>query len=178
MNDAFGTAHRAHSSMVGVNHKIRAAGYLMKRELEYFAKAVERPERPFLVILGGAKVKDKIQLILNMIDKVDEMIIGGGMAFTFLKKVHGIEIGNSLFDEEGYKIVDEIMAKATAKGVKIHLPVDFVCGTKLDASSEVKLFDLKSGIPSGWLGLDGGELTRRMNSEAISRARTVVWNGP
>lgn len=98
VNDAFGTAHRAHSSVVGITHPIRAAGYLMQKELNFFAKALENPERPFLVVLGGAKVKDKIQLILNMIDKVDEMIIGGGMAFTFLKKIHGLNIGSSLFD--------------------------------------------------------------------------------
>jgi phosphoglycerate kinase len=98
--------------MVGINVPIRAAGYLMKSELESFAKVIEAPERPYLVILGGAKVKDKIQLIKNMLSKVDEMIIGGGMAFTFLKRINNISIGNSLFDEEGYKIVDEIMAEA------------------------------------------------------------------
>lgn len=172
VNDAFGTAHRAHSSMVGVDHKVRVAGYLMKKELDYFAKALENPQRPFLVVLGGAKVKDKIQLITNLLDKVDEMIIGGGMAFTFLKKIHNISIGNSLFDEEGFKIVDEVLAKAKAKNVKIHLPVDFVCGTKLDASSQVALHDLRSGIPDGWLGLDAGEKTRQENAEAIARAKT------
>jgi len=98
-----------------------------------------------------------------MLDKVDEMIIGGGMAFTFLKKMHGINIGSSLFDEEGYKIVDEILAKAKAKNVKIHLPVDFVAGDKLDATSNVKLFDLKTGIPEGWWGLDAGERTNKEN---------------
>lgn len=112
VNDAFGTAHRAHSSMVGIKHPIRAAGYLMKQELQSFAKVLEKPERPYLVILGGAKVKDKIQLIKNMLSKVDEMIIGGGMAFTFLKKIHNIQIGNSLFDEEGFKIVEEILNEA------------------------------------------------------------------
>lgn len=174
VNDAFGTAHRAHSSMVGIDHKIRVAGYLMKKELEYFAKALESPTRPFLVILGGAKVKDKIQLIKTMLDKVDEMIIGGGMAFTFLKKMHNIPIGNSLFDEEGYKIVDEIMTKALEKNVKIHLPIDFLCGTKLDASSPVALHDLKTGIPDGWLGLDAGEATMRLNAEVIGRAKTSM----
>ncbi|KAM3143557.1 hypothetical protein pb186bvf_004319 [Paramecium bursaria] len=178
VNDAFGTAHRAHSSMVGIDHKVRVAGYLMKRELEYFAKALETPQRPFLVVLGGAKVKDKIQLILNLLDKVDEMIIGGGMAFTFLKKLHNLPIGNSLFDEEGFKIVDEIFTKAKAKGVKIHLPIDFVSGTKLDSASPVQLNDLKTGIPDGWLGLDAGEATQRLNADVISRAKTIVWNGP
>lgn len=130
--------------MVGVNLPIRAAGYLMKKELESFAKVIEQPQRPYLVILGGAKVKDKIQLIKNMLSKVDEMIIGGGMAFTFLKKIHNINIGNSLFDEEGYKIVDEILAEAKAKNVKIHLPVDFVCGNQLSDQSEVREYDLKT----------------------------------
>lgn len=156
VNDAFGTAHRAHSSMVGVSHPIRAAGYLLKKELDYFAKGLENPVRPFLVILGGAKVKDKIQLIMNMIDKVDEMIIGGGMAFTFLKKMHGINIGKSLFDEDGYKIVDEILAKAKAKNVNIILPTDFVCGDKIDKTANVKTYDLKTGIPDNWWGLDCG----------------------
>jgi len=164
--------------MVGVDHKIRAAGYLMKKELEYFAKGLENPERPFLVILGGAKVKDKIQLIMSMIDKVDEMIIGGGMAFTFLKKMHGINIGSSLFDEEGYKIVDEILTKAKEKNVKIHLPVDFVCGDKVDASSNVKAYDINTGIPDGWLGLDCGPKSNKINCDAVARAKVIVWNGP
>lgn len=178
VNDAFGTAHRAHSSMVGVDHKIRAAGDLMKKELEYFSKALESPTRPFLVILGGAKVKDKIQLIESMLDKVDEMIIGGGMAFTFLKKLHNLEIGNSLFDEEGYKIVEGLIEKAKAKGVKIHLPVDFVCGDTIEANANVSLHDLASGIPKGLIGLDAGPKTILLNAEAVARANTIVWNGP
>ncbi|CAB1352458.1 unnamed protein product [Coregonus sp. 'balchen'] len=112
VNDAFGTAHRAHSSMVGVNLSQKAAGFLMKKELDYFAMALEKPARPFLAILGGAKVKDKIQLINNMLDQVNEMIIGGGMAFTFLKVLNNMEIGTSLYDDEGAKIVKELMAKA------------------------------------------------------------------
>ncbi|KAL4428979.1 hypothetical protein ABPG74_011175 [Tetrahymena malaccensis] len=178
VNDAFGTAHRAHSSMVGVDHKIRAAGYLLKRELDYFSKALESPNRPFLVVLGGAKVKDKIQLIESMLDKVDEMIIGGGMAFTFLKKIHNIDIGNSLFDEDGYKIVDQLLEKAKAKNVKIHLPVDFLCGDSLEATANTRSFDLKSGIPAGWIGLDAGPKTMAENAEAVARANTIVWNGP
>ncbi|EGR30128.1 phosphoglycerate kinase, putative [Ichthyophthirius multifiliis] len=178
VNDAFGTAHRAHSSMVGIDHKIRASGYLLKKELDYFGKALENPNRPFLVILGGAKVKDKIQLIDNLIDKVDEMIIGGGMAFTFLKRMHNINIGKSLFDEEGYKIVDKLIQKAKDKGVKLHLPVDFLCGNALDNNADTKVFDLKSGIPDGWWGLDAGPQTMQFNAEAVSRANTIVWNGP
>jgi len=164
--------------MVGVDHKIRAAGDLMKKELEYFSKALESPTRPFLVILGGAKVKDKIQLIESMLDKVDEMIIGGGMAFTFLKKLNNLEIGNSLFDEDGYKIVEALIEKAKAKGVKIHLPVDFVCGDTIEANANVSLHDLASGIPKGLIGLDAGPKTILLNAEAVARANTIVWNGP
>lgn len=178
VNDAFGTAHRAHSSMVGVDLKVRAAGYLMKKELEYFSKALESPVRPFLVVLGGAKVKDKIQLINSMIDKVDEMIIGGGMAFTFLKRIHNIDIGNSLFDEEGYKIVDELIEKAKLKGVKIHLPIDFLCGDSLEATANTRVFDITTGIPTGWIGLDAGPKTIALNAEVVARASTIVWNGP
>lgn len=178
VNDAFGTAHRAHSSMVGVDHKIRVAGYLLKKELEYFSKALESPTRPFCVVLGGAKVKDKIQLINSMLDNVNEMIIGGGMAFTFLKRLHNLEIGNSLFDEEGYKIVDELLEKAKKKNVKIHLPVDFLCGDSLEASANTAIHDLQSGIPKGWIGLDAGPKTIALNAEVIARANTIVWNGP
>ncbi|VDO43919.1 unnamed protein product, partial [Brugia timori] len=126
VNDAFGTAHRAHSSMVGVKLDKRATGFLMKKELDYFAKALDNPVPPFLAILGGAKVADKIQLIRNLLDKVNEMIIGGGMAYTFLNVINNINIGKSLFDTEGAKIVKELMDKAKEKGVKIHLPIDFV----------------------------------------------------
>lgn len=126
VNDAFGTAHRAHSSMVGVDVETRAAGFLMKKELDYFGKVLERPTKPLTVVMGGAKVKDKIQLIYNMLDIVDEMIIGGGMAFTFDKVMNEADIGDSLFDEEGAATVPDIMNKAFQKGVKIHLPMDYV----------------------------------------------------
>ena len=115
MNDAFGTAHRAHSSMVGVDVETRAAGFLLKKELEYFSKVLESPDRPLTVVMGGAKVKDKIQLIYNMLDIVDEMIIGGGMAFTFDHVINGTKIGSSLFDEEGAKTVPDIMKKSSRK---------------------------------------------------------------
>jgi len=139
INDAFGTAHRAHSSMVGVNHEIRAAGFLLKKELDYFAKVLEHPERPMTVVMGGAKVKDKMKLIMNMLDIVDEMIIGGGMAFTFNKQVNSMEIGDSLFDGEGAALVPAILQKAREKGVKIHLPEDFVCGDRFDANANVEI---------------------------------------
>merc|ERR1719409_2167057 len=125
VNDAFGTAHRAHSSMVGEGFTVKCAGYLMNKELGAFAKVLDNPQRPVLGILGGAKVSDKILLIKNMCDKVDKIIIGGGMAFTFLKVLDGMAIGSSLYDEEGAKIVPEIMEKAKEKGVEIILPVDF-----------------------------------------------------
>ncbi|RKP22286.1 phosphoglycerate kinase, partial [Syncephalis pseudoplumigaleata] len=126
VNDAFGTAHRAHSSMVGVNLPLKVAGFLMKKELEFFAKALESPERPFLAIVGGAKVSDKIQLIYNLLDKVNTMIIGGGMAFTFKKELEHVSIGNSLYDAEGAKIVKEIVEKAKKQNVKLHFPTDYI----------------------------------------------------
>lgn len=178
VNDAFGTAHRAHSSMVGVELPQRAAGILLKKELTYFAKALDKPERPFLAILGGAKVKDKIQLIDNMLDKVNEMIVGGGMAFTFLKVLNGMEIGNSLFDEEGASIIQKLMDKAKANGVKIHLPVDFVTADKFDEKATAGTATVESGIPKGSLGLDCGPKSGEIFCEAISRAKTIVWNGP
>ncbi|KAK6480450.1 phosphoglycerate kinase 1 [Huso huso] len=178
INDAFGTAHRAHSSMVGVQLPQRAAGFLMKKELDYFAKALESPERPFLAILGGAKVQDKIQLINNMLDKVNEMIIGGGMAFTFLKMINNMEIGTSLFDEEGSKIVKDLMAKAEKNGVKITLPVDFITADKFDENAKTGTATVASGIPAGWMGLDCGPESTKMFAEAVGRAKQIVWNGP
>jgi len=178
VNDAFGTAHRAHSSMVGVDLPQKASGFLLKKELTYFSKALESPERPFLAILGGAKVKDKIQLIENMLDKVNEMIIGGGMAFTFLKVLDNMEIGYSLYDEEGAKIVKNLMEKAEKNGVKIHLPVDFVTGDKFAEDAQVGLASKASGIASPNLGMDVGPESSQKFEEAIGRAKTIVWNGP
>lgn len=137
INDAFGTAHRAHSSMVGIDVPIRAAGFLMKKELEYFSKVLESPVRPMTVVMGGAKVKDKIQLIMNLLDIVDEMIIGGGMAFTFNKVINGTKIGASLFDADGANLVPQILAKAAEKNVKIHIPTDFLCADKFAADANI-----------------------------------------
>ncbi|XP_078544948.1 phosphoglycerate kinase 1 [Lissotriton helveticus] len=178
VNDAFGTAHRAHSSMVGVNLPQKAAGFLMKKELDYFAKALENPERPFLAILGGAKVKDKIQLINNMLDQVNEMIIGGGMAFTFLKVLNNMEIGTSLYDEEGAKIVKDLMAKAEKNGVIITLPVDFVTADKFDENANTGTASVATGIPAGWMGLDCGPESVKKFVEAVGRSKQIVWNGP
>lgn len=178
VNDAFGTAHRAHSSMVGCQLPQKASGFLLKKELAYFSKALDNPVRPFLAILGGAKVADKIQLIENMLDKVNEMIIGGGMAFTFLKVLNGMEIGNSLYDEEGSKIVTRLMEKAAKNNVQIHLPTDFVTGDKFAEDATVGHADVSSGIPSGWMGLDVGPESIKLFAAAVSRAKTIVWNGP
>jgi phosphoglycerate kinase len=178
VNDAFGTAHRAHSSMVGCDLPLKASGFLMKKELEYFAKALDKPVKPFLAILGGAKVADKIQLIENLLDKVNEMIIGGGMAFTFLKVLNGMAIGNSLFDEEGSKIVQNLMDKAKKNNVQIHLPVDFVTGDTFAENATVGAATIAEGIPDGSMGLDVGPDSVAKFTEVIGKAKTIVWNGP
>ena len=180
VNDAFGTAHRGHSSMVGSQHEHRAAGLLLKKELDYFSAALEQPQRPFLCILGGAKVTDKIQLIHNLLDSADEMIIGGGMAFTFLKVINNMNIGGSLYDEEGAKIVLDIVARAKAKNVAIHLPVDFITGDAFSANAQVGLATLSgtTGVPDGWMGLDIGPESNELFTAVVARARTVIWNGP
>jgi len=178
INDAFGTAHRAHASMVGCSLPQKASGFLLKTELTYFAKALENPARPFLAIIGGAKVSDKILLIKNMLNIVNELIITGGMAFTFLKVINNMEIGNSLYDEAGAKIVNEIMDTAAKKNVKIHLPIDFVTGDKFDENATVGHAALANGIPVGHMGLDCGQESMKIFCAAIRRAQTIVWNGP
>lgn len=178
VNDAFGTAHRAHSSMLGEGFDKRASGFLLKKELAYFAKALDNPERPFLAILGGAKVADKIQLIDNLLDKVNEMIIGGGMAYTFLKELNGMNIGTSLYDAEGAKIVGKLVEKAKANNVQLHLPVDFITAEKFDENAASSCASVESGIPDGWMGLDVGQKTIELFREPIKRAKVIVWNGP
>ncbi|MGD1031313.1 MAG: phosphoglycerate kinase [Opitutaceae bacterium] len=178
VNDAFGTAHRAHSSMVGVSLPQKAAGFLMEAELNAFAAVLDHPKRPLLAILGGAKVADKIPLINNLLDRADEIIIGGGMAFTFKKVLNGMAIGTSLFDPEGAKIVGELAAKAQARGVKLVFPVDYVCGDKFDPNAATRPADDSTGIPDGWMGLDAGPKSIALYCDAIGRAQTIVWNGP
>jgi len=178
VSDAFGTAHRAHSSVVGVALPEKVAGFLMQKELDAFAAVLDHPKRPLLAILGGAKVADKIPLIRNLLDTADEIIIGGGMAYTFKKTLEGMEIGTSLYDPEGAKIVAELMEKAKEKGVKIHLPVDFICTEKFAPDADTQEADDKSGIPVGWMGLDIGPKTRAAFAEVIARAKTIIWNGP
>jgi phosphoglycerate kinase len=161
-----------------VNLPQKVSGFLMGAELEAFAKVIDNPKRPLLAILGGAKIADKIPLINNLIEKADEIIIGGGMAFTFKKVMQNMEIGSSLFDPEGAKMVADIMAKAQAKGVKIHLPVDYVCGDKFAEDANVEAATDATGIKPGWLGLDVGPKSNSIFCDAIARAKTIVWNGP
>jgi phosphoglycerate kinase len=177
-NDAFGTAHRAHSSMVGEGYEIKCSGFLMSKELDAFAKVLDTPSKPVLAILGGAKVSDKIQLIMNMLDKVDKLIVGGGMAYTFLKVNDGMAIGTSLYDEEGAKIVPNIMEKAKKLGVEIILPVDFVISSKFGEDGEIKEATKEGGIPDGFMGLDCGPKSCEMNAAAVKAAKTILWNGP
>ncbi|KAF8964076.1 phosphoglycerate kinase [Flammula alnicola] len=178
INDAFGTAHRAHSSMVGVKLPQRAAGFLMKKELEYFAKALENPERPFLAILGGAKVSDKIQLIDNMLDKVNSLIICGGMAFTFKKTLDHVAIGNSLFDEPGSGKVAALVEKAKKNNVKLVFPTDYITADKFDKNANTGIATDKEGIPDGWMGLDAGPESRKLFKKTVLESKTILWNGP
>jgi len=178
VSDAFGTAHRAHSSMVGEGYDTKCAGFLVAKELDNFGKVLDNPNRPVLAILGGAKVSDKIQLIKNLIPKVDKMIIGGGMAYTFLKILDKMEIGTSLYDEPGAAIVPEIMEMAKAKGVEIVLPEDFVVSSKFGEDGEIKTADKASGIPAGMMGLDCGPVSIKKNAEVIMSSKTIIWNGP
>ncbi len=178
VNDAFGTAHRAHSSIVGVALKDKAAGFLMEAELKAFGKVLENPERPFLAILGGAKIADKIPLINNLLDKANKVIIGGGMAYTFHQVNRGMKIGASLFDPEGAKIVAELEAKAKAKGVELIFPIDFICADKFAPDAATQPATLESGIPDGWQGLDAGPKSIELYRAAILASKTIVWNGP
>ena len=177
VSDAFGTVHRAHASTAGVADYLPAvAGYLIGKELTFLGNAVENPVRPFVAILGGAKVKDKIGVITNLLEKVDTLIIGGGMAYTFSKAMGG-EIGNSLLDEERIGLAKEMMESAKAKGVKLLLPVDTVIANDFDNPTEIKVVEAGT-IPEGWQGLDIGPKTIELFSDAVKSAKTVVWNGP
>lgn len=164
--------------MVGIDLPQKAAGFLMKKELDYFAKAIESPERPFLAILGGAKVSDKIQLIDNLLDKVNTLIVCGGMAFTFKKTLENVSIGGSLFDEAGSKIVGELVEKAKSKGVEIVLPVDYITADKFAPDAQTGYATDEEGIPDGWMGLDCGEKSVALYVKAIEDAKTILWNGP
>lgn len=179
VSDAFGTVHRAHASTAGVvQHgfiKTAVAGFLIEKELNVMGRAIEEPKRPFVAILGGAKVSDKIGVIENLIDKVDTLIIGGGMAYTFFKAL-GYNVGNSLCELDKVDLAKELMAKANAKGIKFLLPIDTVCADNFSNDANSKVSEL--GVPDGWEGMDIGPKTIALFSEAIKNASTVVWNGP
>jgi phosphoglycerate kinase len=177
VNDAFGTSHRAHSSIVGCKLPYKAAGFLLKKELEYFSKIIENPDRPLLVILGGAKVKDKIQLIKNLTDKVDKMIITGGMAFTFLKTIKNMQIGKSIYDEEGANTVEEIVKKAKERNVELIFPEDFVIASEIKEGVSTSVVKLEEGIPSDKLGIDVGPKTLEKFHKVITGSKTIFLNG-
>ena len=177
VNDAFGSAHRAHASTAGVADYLPAVcGYLIQTEIDVMGKALSDPARPFVAILGGAKVSDKIGVINNLIDKVDTLIIGGGMAYTFFK-AQGYDIGTSLCEDDKLDLANEMMAKAKAKGVNFMIPVDNVVATEYDENADHKTVK-STEIPSDWMGLDIGPVTRENFANAIKGAGTVVWNGP
>jgi len=177
VNDAFGTAHRAHASTEGIAHYLPGvAGFLMERELEVLGGALENPKRPFTAIIGGAKVSDKIGVIDNLLDKVDNLIIGGGLAYTFVK-AKGYEIGNSLLDEEKIDMAKEFMKKAEEKGVNFYMPVDAVVAKEFAADAESKVVPIEE-IPAGWEGLDIGPKTRELYAKVIKESQLVIWNGP
>ena len=177
VNDAFGTAHRAHASTAGVADYLPAvSGFLIEKELKFMGGALENPQRPFVAILGGAKVSSKIGVITNLIDKVDALIIGGGMAYTFSKAMGG-NVGNSLLEEDKIDLAKEIMQKAADKGVKFMLPIDTLCAD--DFSNDANTQIVEAGqIPEGWEGVDIGPKTQELFAETVKNAKTVVWNGP
>ncbi|MGV1042335.1 phosphoglycerate kinase [Clostridium perfringens] len=177
VNDAFGTAHRAHCSTVGVTEYLKPAvcGYLIQKELKFLGDAVETPERPFVAILGGAKVSDKINVINNLLEKVDTLIIGGGMAYTFLK-AQGYTVGSSLVEEDKVEYAKEMLAKAEEKGIKLLLPVDHRVAKEFKDVEAVVTED--QNIAEGFMGLDIGPKTEAIYAEAIKDAKTVIWNGP
>ena len=177
VNDAFGTAHRAHASTAGVAAYLPAVcGYLIQKEISIMGKALENPVRPFVAILGGAKVSDKIGVINNLIEKVDTLIIGGGMAYTFFKAM-GNNVGTSICEEDKIEVAKETMAKARAKGVNFVIPVDNVIGREYKEDT-VNMVIYSDSIPDGWMGLDIGPVTRELFAKTIQGAGTVVWNGP
>ena len=179
VNDAFGSAHRAHASTEGITHfmKESAAGLLMEKELKYLGKALENPEKPFVAILGGAKVSDKIGVIQNLLTKVDVLIIGGGMAYTFLK-AQGQEIGKSLLEADKVDLAKNLLQEAKKRNVKLLLPLDHVVAMKPEANAVVQQIGEGQPIPADKMALDIGPKTIELFSDAVSEARTIVWNGP
>ena len=177
VNDAFGTAHRAHASTEGVTHYLPAvSGFLIEKELKFFFFSLQNPGRPFMAILGGSKVSDKIGVIESLINKVDTILIGGGMAYTFFKAL-GYNVGNSICEEDKINLAMELMEKAKEKGVKFMLPVDNRIGKDFSADTECKIVQ-SAEIPDGWQGLDIGPETVKLYVEELKNAKTIVWNGP
>lgn len=178
INDAFGTAHRAHASTEGVTKYFDqcAAGYLIEKELQYLGQAVANPVRPMVAILGGAKISGKIDVIKNLFEKVDTLIIGGGMAYTFFKS-QGYEIGDSLLEEDKIELAGEILKEAEAKNVRLLLPQDVVCADAFANDANTKTVSVKE-IPQGFMGLDIGPETRQLFAEEVKKSKTIIWNGP
>jgi phosphoglycerate kinase len=178
VNDAFGTAHRAHASttIVAQFFKDKCAGYVMAAELDNARKVLENAERPFTAIMGGAKISDKILIIEKLLDKVNHLIIGGGMAYTFFKALGG-NIGNSLVEEEKLDLAKELIQKAKAKGVELHLPIDSVIADKFDANANTKIAN-NNAIETGWMGLDIGPQALQVFSKVVEDSKTILWNGP
>lgn len=178
VNDAFGTAHRAHASTHGVTKYVDTcvSGYLIQKEIKFLGEAIDNPKRPFVAILGGAKVSDKISVIDNLLNKVDTLIIGGGMAYTFLK-AQGFKIGNSLVEEDKVDYSNEMIKKAKANGVELLLPVDNIAADDFKADADA-VITKDQNIPEGHMGLDIGPVTVKLFSEAVKKGKTVVWNGP
>lgn len=177
VNDAFGAAHRAHASTEGIAKHIPAvSGLLMMKELDVLGKALSNPERPFTAIIGGAKVKDKIGVIENLLDKVDNLIIGGGLSFTF-SKAQGYSIGKSLLEEDKIELANSFIQKAEEKGVKLYLPIDAVVANEFSKDAETKVVDIDS-IPEDWMGLDIGPKTAELYADVIENSKLIIWNGP
>jgi phosphoglycerate kinase len=179
VNDAFGSAHRAHASTAGITKFVQksAAGLLMEKELEYLGRVLHNPEHPFIAILGGAKVSDKIGVIQNLMSKVDSLIIGGGMAYTFLKAM-GEPVGKSLVEEDKVELAKQLLQEAKTRKLKFLLPVDHIVAEKIDANAKTQIIGSGQHIPANMMALDIGPVTAENYAEEISRARTVVWNGP
>ncbi|MDF1880411.1 phosphoglycerate kinase [Sulfurimonas sp. MAG313] len=180
INDAFGVSHRAHSSVEGItkyfDEKSRAAGFLLQKEIKFFGALIKRPVRPFISVVGGSKVSGKLEALSNLLPRVDKMIIGGGMAFTFLK-AQGYDVGNSLVEDDLIDDAHRIMQEAKERGVKLYLPVDVVAAQTFSADSVTKITTAQE-IPQGWMGLDIGPATVRLFKEALADGQTILWNGP
>ncbi|UED79629.1 phosphoglycerate kinase [Lysinibacillus sp. CD3-6] len=177
VNDAFGAAHRAHASTEGIAKHIPAvSGFLMEKELDVLGKALSNPERPFTAIIGGAKVKDKIGVIESLLEKVDHLIIGGGLSFTFIK-AQGHDIGKSLLEEDKIELAKSFIEKAQAKGVQLHMPIDAVVANEFSKDAETKVVDVDA-IPADWMGLDIGPKTAAHYAEVIKNSKLIIWNGP